>query len=360
MMTSAAVFALIFAGVGHSAALIDNWDARLCETAQLRVAGANEGDFTLRTLYGEGNGFHVIQMDVEAAADTVVIATSAERARVGDETITTAVACKMVSADRIRDVLGLRLKGRQTGCREVNQESYRMALNSLSLEERRRFLAEGTPIRFLADYVTEGGGEWLPAGVEDFVAAERDSSGRVTELRVAAPAVRVPWNADERAFYQGTRHCKLLSAALLRQWMLRGSFMATPALFPDTESACVAPAKAAVVPGSCRFWFAPAQSYFCQDYTGPDWTPARVREECGRRHASPQALEAADSKYAGRGGVYSAGSCARRSDVGELGGACVFHCTAGDESVWRQSDGGGQQPAGGSAMMARACDLYLE
>ena len=202
MMLTAATLSLVLTGAGHSAALIESWDTSLCETAQLRIAGAGADDFPIEVLYGESNGFHVIQMDTDAESGTVTIATSAMRGRAGDATITTAVACKMVDADRIRDVLGIRLKGKQNTCRDVNQETYLQALNSLTLAQRRRFLADGIPLRFLQDYVTASGGEWLPSKVETFVQPQLGPDGRIAELQVTAPAVRVPWNPDERAFFR--------------------------------------------------------------------------------------------------------------------------------------------------------------
>ena len=68
----------------------------------------------------------------------------------------------------------------------------------------------------MPDFVTASGGEWLPSRAGDFVEPERDGAGSLTALRVTAPAVRVPWNDKSRKFFEGTRHCKLISAATMR------------------------------------------------------------------------------------------------------------------------------------------------
>ena len=98
---------------------------------------------------------------------------------------------------------------------------------------------------------------------------------------------------------------------------------------------------------------------FCQDYSGTGWSIDSARAECAKRHASPEALDAADSRYEGLGGVYNRLSCADRDDSPDPVGTCVFHCRAADETLWHtlEKDADG---ATGAAMMRRACDLYLE
>jgi len=145
----------------------------------------------------------------------------------------------------------------------------------------------------------------------------------------------------------------------MQHWMLAGSFTDEPALLPAAEAACKGPSERKRSAGSCRFWFAPAQAYFCQDYTGPEWNRKAVRRECGKRHASPEALAKAANRYEGKGGRYSRKACAERKDSAPLGGTCVFNCRLPGETLWRTR--GDSQPAEPAAagMMARACDLYI-
>ena len=212
------------------------------------------------------------------------------------------------------------------------------------------------PLRFIDDYVTAAGGEWLPAAVDDYIKAVAGADG-VSHINIAAPSVRVPWDADTREFYQGTQHCKLVSAAAMKRWMQVGAYDGSTRLFPPSKPPCYSPSAESSSAGSCLFWFAPAQSMFCKDYTGPDWTPESAGEECGKRHATPEALAAAASRYEGVGGAYETAACSERKDAAPLGGTCVFHCNAPDESLWRQS---GDMPANGAGMMTRACDLYID
>ncbi len=333
------------------------WDENLCVTAQTMVAGAGDGQFVIDVLYGEGDGFHTIQMNADEVSGVVTIATSANTVQRGGQQLRTDVACKMVNAERIRDVLALDLPGAPATCREVNAATHAVALESLTVAERSRYLAEGRQLSFAPDYITASGGEWLPARVVDFIAAEPGPAGTV---RVTAPAVQVPWDPVAREFHQGTRHCKLLTAALMRTWMRDSAFRPNAVLLEPAGEVCSAPATGQAQAGSCRFWFAPAQAMFCQDYTGPGWNAATAREACARRHASEAALKAAGSGYEGSGGSYAAQSCAQRADSGELGGTCVFNCGTGEETTWRQS-GAGRLPASAAAtMLARACDLYIE
>ena len=69
-----------------------------------------------------------------------------------------------------------------------------------------------TPLVFRDDAVVPTGGEWLPAAAEDYIASDGDG------LAVTAPSVRVPWDAQERGFYQGTHHCKLITLAAMQRW----------------------------------------------------------------------------------------------------------------------------------------------
>ncbi len=286
-------------------------------------------------------------MDVDAARRSVVIAMTTEFAEFDGTRLPTSVSCKMVDRQRVNDVLGLGLAGPDRQCRDINDQTYRRALGNLSPDERSRYLATGRPIRFGEDAMLASGGEWLPSKLDAFVEA---SPGEVV---VRAPSVRVPWNHSERNFYQGTQHCKLVTLAAMERWMRVGAFSESATLLPSTERACDAPQAFTSAVGSCRFYFAPADTMFCQDYSGPGWTRATAAEECARRHASAAALRAAANRYAGAGGIFSPASCAEREDAAAIDGTCVFHCGEADETLWHVA--GTVDPR-----MTRGCDLFVD
>ncbi len=336
------------AGPSHgSAAPETDYDTHLCRFAQRLLINADDTDIPVDEQTGYGNGFHVIQMDVDAARRRVVIAMTTEFADVDGTRVATYVSCKMVDRERVNDVLGIGLAGPDRQCRDVNEHTYRRALANLSSAERSRYHETGRPLRFGEDAMLASGGEWLPSKMEAFVAASRD------EIVVRAPSVRVPWNPAERNFYQGTQHCKLVTLAAMEHWMRVGAFSASGTLLPANESECSAPHSLTSAVGSCRFYFAPADGMFCQDYSGPGWTPATAAEECARRHASAAALRDADNRYAGAGGIFSRESCAEREDAAAIEGTCVFHCGQADETLWHV--------AGAiDARMTRGCDLFVD
>ncbi len=339
--------------------VISEYDLGLCERAQRVTAGAGDTDFSIEVLYGEGNGFHVIQMDADGAGHTVTIATTAVRNEIDGQPVVSSVACKMVNAERISDVLQIELPEPPQSCGEVNRQTHDFVLGTLGAAQRERYRKEGVQLSFAEDYIAASGGEWLPSSAADHIQLKPSAVDDSGSLVVSAPSVRVPWDASTREFYQGTQHCKLVSASAMQRWMLAGAFSAGAELIPADNEPCYAPSAQQSAAGSCLFWFAPAESMFCQDYTGGEWSRDSAAAACGKRHASPDALKAAASRYEGQGGVYSTDGCRNRKDAEPLGGTCVFHCNAEDESLWRQSGKVVSGPAAG-AMMSRACDLYIE
>lgn len=329
------------------AAAESDYDAHLCRLAQRLLIDADDTDFAVDEQTGYGNGFHVIQMDVDAERRRVVIAMTTEFADVDGARVPTYVSCKMVDRERVNDVLGTGLPGPDRQCRDVNEHTYRRALANLSSAESSRYLATGRPLRFGEDAMLASGGEWLPSTMDTFIDASRD------EIVVRSPSVRVPWNSAERNFYQGTQHCKLVTLAAMVRWMRVGAFSESGTLLPSTHHECKAPHSLTSAVGSCRFYFAPADGMFCQDYSGPGWTRAAAAEECARRHASAAALRAAENRYAGAGGVFSPASCAQRDDAVPIDGTCVFHCGQADETLWHIA--GAVDPR-----MTRGCDLFVD
>lgn len=329
------------------------YDGHLCVLAQRMLLNAEQGEapFGLEVLRGESNGFHTIQMDVDLGKRTVVIATTAGTANVDGAPLTTHVACKLVDRTRVNDVLKLQLAGPLRSCRDVNEYTYTQALASLSPAERQRYESSGRKLRFADDYLAATGAEWLPSAVETYIHAD----GEVVEVQ--APAVVVPWTSGGK-FFQGTHHCKLITLAAMQRWMRSAAFANDGQLVPGNHGACTAPHATTSTAGSCLFYFAPAGGRFCQDYSGAGWTPESAAAECGKRHASAEALKAAANRYAGTGGLFSRESCGSREDREPLSGTCVFHCQAPDETLWHPL---GQAATGGAAatMMRKACDLYL-
>lgn len=359
MLKQIVVVLIALGPVVHAhASWVTDYDAALCVTAQRMIVNATSDEFPVLVEQGVGNGFYTIQMDVDAEAALVKIAMTTGTVQVEGETepLATYVACKMVNRDRINDVLGLGLPAPDRSCRVVNEYTYRRALAMLSAAERERYESAGRPLEFSDDYLTPTGGEWLPAVIDDFIEPVNGDAAQGLEIR--APAVRVPWDSQQRQFFQGTQHCKLITMAAMQRWMRDGAFGDGDILFPRAKQACHMPSSMTSRVGSCRFYFAPADSMYCQDYSGPDWTIATAQAECSNRHASPDALQAADNRYDGAGGIYSTASCAERDDVPQLSGTCVFHCNDGDEALWHLTGPGTSDP-GAAQMMSRACDLFI-
>ena len=197
------------------------------------VVNAPEDAFEIEVLFGESNGFHVIQMDAEPGK--VTIATTMGFVNIDNIQLASYVGCKMVNRDRVNNILSLNLDGPATTCRTVNEHTYNMALAGLSEAERVRFIAEGRALEFADDYIAGSGAEWLPSQVDDYI--ESDSKG----LRIVAPAVQVPWNETTHEFYQGTNHCKLITLAAMQRWMRKGAFTDSPELFPRSTPPCTSP-----------------------------------------------------------------------------------------------------------------------
>ncbi len=333
---------------------IDAYDSQLCALAQKMIVNVDKEavlPFGLHVQYGDGNGFHTIQMNVDAATNTVSIATTKGETAVDGAALTTHVACKMVNRDRVNDVLNLSRDGPLRSCGDVNRRTYDTVLELLTPAQRAKFIDEGTPLIFTDDYIAASGGEWLPLAIDDYISYGDQG------VTVQAPSVRVAWNKDTREFFQGTQHCKLLSASAMYRWMTKGAFEKEATLFPRTKAPCYTPSAMTSTVGSCHFYFAPADAMFCKDYSGPGWTEESARAECGQRHASRAALQAEGNTYEGQGGIYLPQACDARRDTEPMASTCVFQCNADDEALWHTL-GAQSNPAAG-AMMTRACDLYI-
>ena len=336
---------------GHASAAdtsvnIAGYDASLCQTAQRLIVNAGD-ELNVIEQHGVGAGFHTIQMSVDTGKRAVVIAATTDYAQLDGVKQPTYVSCKMVNRARVNDSLKLQLPEPERQCRAVNESTYALTLSQLSPGARERYDRSGRKLMFADDAIVATGGEWLPITLDAFITGDAD--GNVT---ATSPSVRVPWNPVEKNFFQGTQHCKLISMAAMHRWVTKAAFSANTPLVPLTDTTCTAPASMTSTVGSCRFYFAPANAMFCQDYSGSEWTSNTAQKECAGRHASPGALKAAKNRYEGAGGVFSDDACATRTDTETIAGTCVFHCKAGDETLWHIT--GAVDPR-----MTKGCDLFI-
>ena len=337
------------------------YDRQLCATAQRMLLNAHvdppSDSFSIFLQRAPGGNFTNEQMDIDAETGIINVAATTVTVAVDSASLDTHVACKMVNRVRVNNVLALNLSGPPRSCRDVNEQTYRLALATLSSAQRQRYEAAGRKLRFVDDYAAEAGGEWLPSVINDFMRVKTGDSG-VAYLEVQAPSVQVPWDPVDRDWYKGTHHCKLITLAATQRWMTNVAFTEAGDMFPRNKAVCIAPSAKTSNVGSCVFFFGPADADFCQDFSGPGWTPQSARTTCGERHATEADWIAMDRRYAGEGGIYSPLSCVDREPlIEEFHGTCIFHCNAADEALWhvlRTADGGTEVRG-----MNRACDLFL-
>jgi hypothetical protein len=341
-------FSLIAALTTTAAAAMPDaidYDTHLCQTAQRIIINA-PADFPVLEQRGESNGFHTIQMGIDTEQRAAVIAMTTHTTTYDGKQQATYIACKMVNRERVNATLNLNLLAPDQPCQAVNAATYSIALDGLSAEARARYLYTGRQLQFADDAVIATGAEWLPVELDAFISADERT------VTVQAPSVQVPWNSSEQNFFQGTQHCKLVSLQAMQRWVTQAAFDPNASLIPPAENRCSAPHSRGSNVGSCLFYFAPADSLFCQDYSGEGWKADAAQLECGSRHASRAALKAADNRYVGAGGVFSDEPCSARADAPPVSGTCVFHCQAADETLWQVS--GAIDPR-----MTRGCDLLL-
>lgn len=320
------------------------YDLALCETAQRIIANAPE--LPVRVQRGTGNGFHTIQMSVDSETATAVVAMTMIEIESDEGPWPVYVACKMVDRERVSDQLQLDLPEVPRSCRDVNIHTWQVAWRSLTDAERQRYAEDGRPLVLEEDEILPSGGAWLPARAEDYIDVQGPG------FAVRAPSVRVPWDRQQREFFQGIRHCKLLTLSAMRYWLRDAAFRPDGRPVPADAGACRGPARPARLAGSCVFYFAPMNARYCEDYNGPGWTRDAAMLACGRRHASREALQSAGNRYEGAGGSFSERPCRSREDAPAITGSCVFNCGTRKETTWQVTG-----PRNG--MLDRACDLYM-
>jgi len=337
------------------------YDRQLCATAQRMLVNADQGlvsdAFSIFLERAPGGVFDTEQMDIDPDTGIINVAMATVTVTVDGESLATHVACKMVNRERVNDVLQLQLTGPTRSCRDINERTYRIALALLYPEDRRRYEATGRRLSFVDDYVATAGGEWLPSVVNDFIRPDNAEDGP-GHLVIQAPSVQVPWDPVSRDWFKGTHHCKLITLSTMQRWMTGGALTGASEMFPRSKPPCIEPAATSSTAGSCVFYFGPAGSDFCQDFSGPAWTSESAKAACGGRHATRSDWIAAERRYAGDGGLYSPSSCAaRKLDADKLHGTCVFHCNEPDEALWHIVG-----PATGEHQVEgieRACDLFV-
>ena len=354
----------VLASTSESADSIAAYDYDLCITGQRMLLNAqgDEIDIVINRAV-PGSGFGTLQMDVDAAAGAVMVASLTEQVEVDGGKLNASVWCKMINQERVNDVLNKTLQSPQS-CRAVNEHTYRQALATLSADELVAYEAAGRSLRFIDDHNAGAGAAWLPAVVNDFINADGD------DLQIQAPTVQVDWDSESRDWFKGTYNCKFITMAAMNRWMTNGSLNGDTELFPRADPECTEPSSMTSTIGSCLQFFGPADATICTDYSGSDWTTETAGAQCGERHATETAWLAANRKYIGIGGIFSTQSCAQRDalhearrppvEVAETGvfGTCVFRCNHGDETLWHSltADSLGEQ--GGAAAKSR-CDLFI-
>jgi len=246
------------------------------------------------------------------------------------------IAAKFKSKDSIDAEFGFCNKEQQGICADVQQEVYDTVLYKiLSKAEREKYLSQGKQLSFIPD------DDWPP--LDETTNPVRSGSLWLT----VDPASKVthdgnqyyyePWSlyvefndpeiADERL--KGVRYCKLLSHQAILGWMLEKSFEENPVLITPSITICDKPASLESKAGSCLFYFPFAESYYCMDFTGSEWTPESAQTKC-------------ETSFTYTNAVYSASPCSQRTtEIAEyipgylgLTGICVIHCKAANEFIW--------------------------
>jgi hypothetical protein len=350
-----------FASAQDTADVIAAYDYDLCVTAQRMLLNSQDEEVeVIVERAAVGGGFGILQMDIDTEAGTVIVASLTEQVEIDGEKLDASVWCKLVNQQRVNDVLEKQLAPPPQSCRNVNEHTYQKALALLTDEQRDAYEANGMPLHFIDDYNAGAGAAWIPAVVNDYIEPDHGA------LRVQAPSVQVPWDPVSRDWYKGTHHCKVITLAAVHRWMTDAAFDTATELFPRANPVCTEPSSMTSTVGSCLQFFGPANATICTDYSGSGWTTEAASAQCSERHATEAAWIAAERRYTGVGGVFSAQSCDDRDAISEAQrppieiaaagrfGTCVFRCNHGDETLWHSLT----ENLSGGAMTGR-CDLFI-
>jgi hypothetical protein len=249
------------------------------------------------------------------------------------------IMTKMKSKDIIEDKFDIILQGTQGTCADVQEEIYASTFSLLSSSERERYLAEGKSLSFIQDDrpgdnpVFQSAG-WLP--IDPATKITSDGENYFYEPLSLYVSIDNPifqdGGGDER--YQGVRYCKLLSHQAILSWFVSKSFEDDPVLITGSTEECTDPRlRTDNLAGSCVFYFGFAETTFCSDYIGYDFTPVSAEEKCDGR---PLLLDGTPPSY-------SPLPCSERTEeieaavgsvyVGQTG-FCDVHCNEGNEFLW--------------------------
>jgi len=253
------------------------------------------------------------------------------------------IMTKMKSKDIIEDKFDIILDGEQGTCADVQEEIYSSTFSLLSSSERYIYGSWGKQLSFIQDdrpgddpgdnpvYQSAG---WLPIDPATMITSEGDNyfyEPLSLYVTIDNPIFQ-DGGGDER--YQGVRYCKLLSHQAILSWFLVKSYEDNPVLITESTEECTDPRlRTDNSVGSCIFYFGFAETTFCSDYIGYDFTPESASEKCSER---PNLLD-------GREPIYSADACSERieeieaavgSDYVGRTGFCDVYCLAGNEFLW--------------------------
>lgn len=250
--------------------------------------------------------------------------------------INNVVLAKMKSKDSVDAAFKISDDEPQGICADVQQQVYDTVLNNiLTKEQRDKYQSQGKQLSFIPDddqpplstttNPVNNGSAWLD--VDPATKVTHDGNNYFYEplsLYIAFDDTTV---SDEGL--RGVRYCKLLTHQAILAWMLEKSFEDNPVLITPSKPVCDGPSSLDSGNGSCLLYFEPAQYYYCSDFTGSGFTPARAQEKC---ETSPTYTNA----------KYSTSPCSQRTTEiaayipGYLGltGICVIHCKTPQEFIW--------------------------
>jgi hypothetical protein len=210
-------------------------------------------------------------------------------------------------------------------CRDINQYTYEQTRALLTEQQRIRYDAEGKQLSFVEDTIDGQGSDWLPS---DPYALITDNG---THLRISSsalvsdfdPAVEDGDSTPNVKNQFGVRYCKTISAQNMLLWMAESAFDDPPSLLVSDPIPALNCEDVATSVGSCLFYFAFGDTYFCEDYIGSDYTGGDTGT------AKTKCIDV-------REGVYVDGvTCADRSDITDVtSGICAISETEEGAYTW--------------------------
>jgi hypothetical protein len=326
-------------------ALTQTW----CVESQRVVAGFDAETLTdamiLNDVYEDADHWSSQKSQVKADEDPpvemrVYIETFCDAELPAPTDLSERIYCKMPNQGRISGILEITPANEPGTCKSRNEAAFQWALDQLTPEERSAYEASGHPVTFLEDEVVGSGAAWLnlPANFE--------LSADGTSYEIGSPSLQSEFNPDDPdpQTLEGVHYCKLVTPAQALYWVLHRGLKADPGICeaPQGEQC---PDPDAEPAGSCIFYFSQSNQYFCEEYSGPNWTETTGAEKCAPRDDSDfKPLSCADRKD----------ETDLIDDDGVLRGTCVVRCGE-DERLWyiySESDIPGVDPS-------TSCDPWI-